>query len=257
MAKPLARLVLILGLIEVKKLGFGIITALSLSALNEASAADLATMPVKAPAMTAAVYNWTGGYVGLNGGWNWGSQDPLVLFGNRFDRTSMDLNGGMIGGTLGAQIQQGYVVLGLEGDLDWADIKGNYVVTPTVLGGPIAPGQTITLSVNSKISAYATARIRAGVALNNVLLYVTGGLATVKSTANGTSIAGAPCGTAGVFPNCGASEWRAGVVAGLGVEYGLTQNWSVKGEYLYTKVIGTGVSTDSLNTMRAGLNYRF
>jgi outer membrane immunogenic protein len=47
------------------------------------------------------------------------------------------------------------------------------------------------------------------------------------------------------------------VVIGLGLEYGFKPNWSVKGEYLYTKVIGTGLSTDSLNTLRAGINYRF
>lgn len=226
------------------------------TAAASANAADLPVKAAPAPVM-AQVYNWTGLYVGANGGWSWGNQDPLILFGNRFDRSSMSMNGGMVGGTVGAQIQQGYVVLGVEGDLDWANIKGNYVVTPTVLGGPILPNQTITLNVNSNINAFGTARLRAGAALNNFLLYVTGGVAVVRSSANGTSIAGVPCGTLGVFPNCSASAWRPGMVAGLGLEYGFTPNWSVKGEYLYTKVIGTGVSTDSLNTLRAGINYRF
>jgi len=134
---------------------------------------------------------------------------------------------------------------------------GNYVVTPTILGGPILPGQGITLNVNSNISAFGTARLRAGAAINNVLFYVTGGAAFVKSGANGTTIAGVACGTLGVFPNCSASAWRPGLVGGLGIEYGFTPNWSVKGEYLYTQVIGTGVSTDKLNTLRAGINYRF
>lgn len=240
-----------------KKATLGIAAALSFIGCGATVAADLPTAPLKAPAVSAAVYNWTGMYVGANGGWSWGNQDPLILFGNRFDRSSMSMSGGMVGGTVGAQIQQGYVVLGVEGDLDWANIKGNYVVTPTVLGGPIVQGQTITLNMNSNISAFGTARLRAGAALDNFLLYVTGGVAVVKSSANGTSIAGVPCGTLGVFPNCSASAWRPGVVAGLGLEYGFTPNWSVKGEYLYTKVIGTGVSTDSLNTLRAGINYRF
>ena len=87
--------------------------------------------PVRAP-----VYNWTGLYVGVNGGWGWGRQDPLNLISNRFDRASFDINGGMVGGTFGAQIQQGYVVLGLEGDLDWADITGSRVTTPTIAGVP-------------------------------------------------------------------------------------------------------------------------
>ena len=93
--------------------------------------------------------------------------------------------------------------------------------------------------------------------MNNSLFYVTGGAAFVKSSANGTSIAGVPCGTLGVLPNCAASAWRPGIAAGLGMEYGFTPNWSLKGEYLYTQVVGTGVSTDKLNTFRGGINYRF
>jgi len=239
-----------------KKFGLHLAAA-AISALccGATSAADLPQAQAYKAPVAATVYNWTGMYVGVNGGYGWGDQDPLVLFGNRFDRSSMSMSGGMIGGTIGAQIQQGYVVLGVEGDLDWANIKGNYVTTPTILGANIGPG--ITLNVNSNISAYGTARLRAGAAINNLLLYVTGGVALAKSTANGTSIAGVACGTLGVFPNCSASEWRPGVVAGLGFEYGFTPNWSVKGEYLYTKMIGTGASTDQLNIVRAGANYRF
>jgi len=48
----------------------------------------------------------------------------------------------------------------------------------------------------------------AGVAMNNRLFYATGGAAFIKSSANGTSIAGSPCGTAGVLTNCSASAWR-------------------------------------------------
>src|SRR5438309_1005181 len=80
-----------------------------------AGAADLATVPVKAP-VAATLYNWSGLYVGVNGGYGWGNQDPIVLFGNRLDRSSMNVSGGMFGATAGAQIQQGYVVLGFEGD---------------------------------------------------------------------------------------------------------------------------------------------
>lgn len=219
-----------------------------------AAAADLPVAPAyKAPAPVAAVYNWTGFYVGGNGGYGWGNQDPLVLFSNRFDRAGFDINGGMIGGTFGAQIQQGYVVLGLEGDLDWANIKGSSVVRPSILG----LGQGVTLNTSSSISALATVRARVGVAMNNVLIYATGGGAFVKSSASASSIAGVPCGTLGVLPDCSGSSWRPGITAGLGMEYGFTPNWSVKAEYLYTKVVGTGISTDQLNIVRGGVNYRF
>jgi outer membrane immunogenic protein len=221
-----------------------------------AIAADLPMQAYKSPPVVAQVYNWTGFYVGVNGGYGWGAQDPLTPFSNRFDRTSFNINGGMFGGTVGAQIQQGYVVLGLEGDLDWANIKGTGISTPTI-GGLVLPGQPITLNIASNISAVGTVRARVGVAMNNWLFYGTGGAAFVKSSANGTSIAGVACGTLGVFPNCSASSWRPGLAAGLGAEWGFAQNWSAKLEYLYIAVAGSGASTDHVNTIRTGINYRF
>lgn len=232
----------------------GIAIAASLMMGGYAAAADLPASPAyKAQAPVAAVYNWTGFYIGGNAGYGWGNQDPMVLFANRFDRTGFDISGGMIGGTLGAQIQQGYVVIGLEGDIDWANISGSSVVTPSILG----IGQGVTLNTSSNITALATARARVGIAMNNVLFYATGGGAFVKSTASASTIAGVPCGTVGVLPDCSGSSWRPGISAGLGVEYGFTPNWSVKAEYLYTKIVGTGVGTDELNVVRGGINYRF
>src|SRR5450631_2561947 len=224
-----------------------------LTTLLGAQAADLPQRAYAPAPVLAQVYNWTGLYVGVNGGWGWGQQDPLTPFSNRFDRTSFNINGGMFGGTIGAQIQQGYVVLGLEGDLDWANIKGNGISTPTIAG--IA--QPITLNIESKISAVGTARARVGVAMNNWLFYGTGGAAFVKSSANGSTIAGVPCGTFGVLTNCSASSWRPGLAAGLGAEWGFTQNWTAKLEYLYIATMGSGANTDHVNTVRAGINYRF
>jgi outer membrane immunogenic protein len=233
----------------------GATAAIVIATAASASAADLPTKAYMPTPVVAAVYNWTGFYVGANGGYGWGQQDPLTPFSNRFDRTSFNINGGMIGGTVGAQIQQGYVVLGLEGDLDWANIKGRGIATPTI--GGLGLLQPITLNVESKISAVATARARFGVAMNNWLLYGTGGAAFVKTSANGTSIAGVPCGTLGVMPSCSASSWRPGLAAGLGAEWGFTPNWSAKLEYLYILAMGSGVSTDHVNTVRGGINYRF
>src|SRR5450631_3763092 len=191
-----------------------------LTTLLGAQAADLPQRAYAPAPVLAQVYNWTGLYVGVNGGWGWGQQDPLTPFSNRFDRTSFNINGGMVGGTVGAQIQQGYVVLGLEGDLDWANIKGSGITTPTI-GGLILPGLPITLNMATNVSAVGTARLRAGVAMNNWLFYATGGAAFIKSSANGTSIAGVPCGTLGVLPNCSASSLRPGLAAGLGAEWPL------------------------------------
>lgn len=228
------------------------------AAISSASAfaADLPMQSYKSPPVVAQVYNWTGFYVGVNGGYGWGTQDPMTPLSNRFDRTSFNTSGGMFGGTIGAQIQQGYVVLGVEGDLDWANIKGSGITTPTI-GGLILPGLPITLNMATNVSAVGTARLRAGVAMNNWLFYATGGAAFIKSSANGTSIAGVPCGTLGVLPNCSASSLRPGLAAGLGAEWGFAQNWSAKVEYLYIESLGSGVSVDHLNTIRGGINYGF
>jgi outer membrane immunogenic protein len=226
--------------------------AMLLSPLCAAHAADL---PVKAPPapVQATIYNWTGLYVGVNGGGGWGRQDPLNLIANRFDRTDFDISGGMVGGTFGAQIQQGVIVLGLETDIDWANIKGSGVTVPTIAGVPIGT----TLDVTSKIEAVATARIRAGVALDKWLIYSTGGAAFIKETANGTMIAGFPCGTAGVLTGCSESHWRPGLAVGGGAEWAFASNWSAKAEYLYIAAAGTGASVDHVNVVRGGINYKF
>src|SRR4051812_23336847 len=98
------------------------------SIVERGNAADLATRPAYAPAPIMSpvpVYNWTGIYVGLNGGYGWGTQDPLNIITNRFDNSSLDMNGGVFGGTVGAQIQSGHVVFGVEADLDWANLRGS------------------------------------------------------------------------------------------------------------------------------------
>jgi outer membrane immunogenic protein len=165
----------------------------------------------------------------VNGGWGWGQQDPLNLIASRFDRDSFNINGGMIGGTFGAQIQQGAIVLGFETDLDWADISGSRTTIPAIAGIPIGG----VFNFNTKWEALGTARARAGVALNNWLIYATGGAAFVKETASGTTLSGVPCGTLGIIPSCAESHWRPGLAVGAGAEWAFASNWTAKAEYLY------------------------
>ena len=217
-----------------------------------ASAADLAAKAPPVPPMVA-IYDWTGFYLGINGGYGWGQQDPLAVLSNRFDRSSFNMTGGVFGGTVGAQIQKGHVVLGVEGDIDWANISGSGITTPLIAGGAVP----ITLNIANKTDAVATARMRFGGAFDNLLVYGTAGAAFLHETAAGTSVAGVACGTLGVLPNCTGSIWRPGLAAGLGAEYAFSQNWTVKGEYLYVVGVGTGVSKDQLNLLRVGVNLKF
>ncbi len=100
-----------------------------------AQAADLPMPPAyQTPPVVVPVYNWTGFYVGVNGGYGWGNQDPFNLLTNRFDQFSVPFSGGMFGGTFGGQIQSGRVVMGIEADIDWANINGSATVIPTIGG---------------------------------------------------------------------------------------------------------------------------
>lgn len=223
--------------------------ALLVTALS-AQAADLPSRPAprEPAAVQLPVYNWTGIYIGINGGYGWGRQDPLSFFTDQYDKVNSDIGGWLVGGTFGAQIQSGHVVLGVEGDIDWANIKGTATITPTILGAP-AP---FTARLATEITSISTVRVRVGYAADNWLLYGSGGLAVASGRTN-ASIAGVACGTVGNLP-CAGDSTRIGVAAGGGIEYGFTPNWSAKLEYMW---MGAMLNDANLHTVRGGLNFRF
>jgi outer membrane immunogenic protein len=185
-------------------------------------------MPTKAVPYVATAYNWTGFYLGINGGGAFGGGTG---FGAR-------ASGGLVGGTAGYNWQAGQAVFGLETDLDWTNIKGTG--TSVIAGTP----------VETKNSYLGTVRGRVGYAWDRVLAYVTGGLAygDVKSNAAFGS----------------ASQTKAGYALGGGLEFAVAGPWTAKVEYLYVD-LGNGPSLPitgessrfKTNIVRAGLNYRF
>lgn len=216
----------------------GFATAM-LFAASTAKAADLSVAPLyKAPpAEVTQIYNWTGFYIGLNGGGGWGHSYWDA------NATGMHLSGGLVGGTAGYNWQAGNAVFGLEGDVDWADLSGSR----TTLGCPAG------CSTND--SWLGTVRGRVGYAFGSVLPYVTGGLAV------GDIQAATPG-----FP--GATDTNAGWTVGGGIEVALPGNWSAKAEYLHVDLgrfnCGTNCGaapTDNVSmrddVVRAGINYRF
>ena len=222
---------------------------LVLAAAPVAQAADLG--PAKAPPPAPLpVYNWTGIYLGVNGGGAWGRQDPLDIITNRFDEFTISYSGGLFGGTVGAQIQVAHVLLGFEADLDWANITGRATFTPAIFGLP----QPFVLAARTKMDWFATARARLGYAQDNWLFYVTGGAAVIEAKTELATVAGLVCNTVGVIA-CDGSDKRVGAAAGAGLEYGFTPNWSAKVEYLYVSAFRLDVS--HVNVVRAGINYRF
>jgi outer membrane immunogenic protein len=220
-------------------------TAITIAAASlPAAAADISRPPLT---MAAPIYNWTGIYVGINGGGGWGRQDPLNIITDRFDSHSFDISGGLFGGTIGAQVQVSNVVLGFESDIDWADISGSGTTTPSVLGTPL----DATINTSTKLDWIATARARAGLAQGNLLYYATGGLA-LEEAKSSVTVNGFACGTEGLF--CTGSGRKAGAALGAGVEWGISPVLSAKLEYLF--IAAASVDISKVNTIRAGLNYR-
>jgi outer membrane immunogenic protein len=223
----------------IKTIAAGCFAVAALVVAQSATAADLSVAPLyKAPPPAMApAYNWSGFYLGINGGGGWGhsSWDTSA--------TRINTSGGLVGGTAGYNWQLGNAVLGIEGDIDWANLKGTNTSTLCPLG------------CSTSDTWLSTVRGRAGYAFGNVLPYVTGGLAVGDIRAATPGFAGA-------------SNTSAGWTAGAGLEVGLTGNWSAKAEYLYVDLgkfnCGTacnGLPTDNVsmhdNVVRAGVNYRF
>jgi outer membrane immunogenic protein len=218
-----------------------------------AQAADLPMAPAYQPApVVVPVYNWTGIYIGVNGGWGGGQQEPFNIFTDRFDAFNAPLSGWMFGGTAGAQIQSGHVVLGFEADIDWANITGSATVVPTIGGVPIAAG---TASLTSNITSVSTGRMRVGYALDNWMLYATAGLALLGSNANVSTLGGVACNIAVLGAVCSGTDYRLGGTAGAGIEWGFTPSMSAKVEYLY--ITAASFELSHINVVRAGLNFRF
>jgi outer membrane immunogenic protein len=201
------------------------LTGIAIAATLLGTPAFAADMAVKAPPPPPppAVTTWTGFYLGVNGGWSGGtSQDSWAFLGVN-PGPKFNQNGGLAGVTYGHNWQFGRGVLGFEGDFDLADINGSYT-NPMFCG---------TASCFTRLKNFSTDRVRVGVDLNGWLPYVTGGLGFGQVNA-GQSPCAVVAGGGLVAPQSSCNEtWRAGWVAGAGVEKMIAPHWSAKIEYLH------------------------
>ncbi len=200
-----------------------------------AHGADL-PQPYKAPAYIAPAFSWSGFYVGANAGYMWGNSKWSGGAGN----FEIAPKGWLAGGTLGYNFQTGNWVWGIEGDIDYANLKGT---------SDVCSGCTF------KDTWLGTARGRLGYAFDRWLPFVTGG------GAFGNAYVATPGGSV--------SRTKTGWTVGAGVEYAFLEHWSAKLEYLYvdlgsqtcdytTCAIPSNATVDfTSNIVRAGVNYRF
>jgi outer membrane immunogenic protein len=228
---------------------------IALGAGAPAVAADLAARPyTKAPAMIAAVYDWSGFYIGANGGWgsshsNWNSTAPFLVGAEG----SHDATGGTVGGQVGYRWQAGSFVFGLEAQGNWADFKGSNTRT-------LFPSFVNT----AKVEAFGLFTGQVGYAFNNALLYVKGGAAVTSNRYRINTVAGALSATTNDDTNWGGT-------IGVGLEYGFAPNWSVGLEYdhlflqdqtsNFTTPAGVAFGRDNVrqdvDLVTARLNYKF
>jgi outer membrane immunogenic protein len=188
-----------------------------------AFAADLAARPyTKAPAMVAAIYDWSGFYVGFNGGGGWSHTcwtNTATLGGPTVPSVSEgchDASGGMVGGQAGYRWQSANLVFGVEGQGDWADLQGSNLsaASASVFG--------FGVTNQTKIDAIGLITGQVGYAWNNVLWYVKGGAAVTHSKFTGIAPG---------FTLDSTDQARWGGAVGTGVEVGFSPDWSVGVEY--------------------------
>jgi outer membrane immunogenic protein len=204
-----------------------------------AQAADMPRPQYKAPAyIDQPTFSWTGFYLGFNGGYGWGNSDWTTTTGN----FQVAPKGWMAGGTAGYNYQFSSFVLGVEGDIDYMQLKGT-------------ADSAICAGCLFKDTWLGTFRGRAGLAIDRWLPYVTGGAAYGNAYVQG--------------PGGSATGTKQGWTAGAGVEWAFAPAWSAKVEYLYVDLGSTtcaqaacGFVTDvsvhpKANLARMGVNYHF
>jgi outer membrane immunogenic protein len=231
------------------KLLFTAVAAVGSLAAAQSLAADLpraAPAPYRAPlAAPVPVFSWTGFYVGGNVGYGFARANADVTVGGVTTRVdSENLRGAVGGGQAGFNWQTGPLVLGIEGDLQWSGQKAVFT-----LGG---------ITQTDRINTFGTVRARAGVAVDRVLVYGTGGWAYGTWRTDLT------------VPGVGTGNYsisRSAWAAGAGAEVAFTDHLTAKLEYLY---LDTGRINDATtlpgvtftnrlkdNVVRVGVNYLF
>jgi outer membrane immunogenic protein len=241
----------------------------------QAKAADIA-----AP----AAFDWMGPYIGLQAGYAWANLDGslsvpegsniITVFGDMAeDAGDIDTKGdGLAGGlTLGWNYQGDNLVIGIEGDVSFLDVD------ETGEGEVADLGLVVRASDKLEADVLATLRLRVGLALDQTLLYVTGGGACtdakIKRDVDWDFGDGCPPGDGGL-ERChfGDADFDWGWTIGAGIEHAVGSNWSVKAEYLYVDFGNRDFTSANvivpdqpfkhsfdldMHIVRAGLNYRF
>jgi outer membrane immunogenic protein len=207
---------------------------LALVAATSANAADAVVEEV--PIAEVPIFTWTGGYIGIQGGYVWSEGNV----NNGVDFLSDEFNGGMLGGYAGYNWQSGAFVFGGEADI-------NAVWNEETLAFP-------GVDVDVGTDYLASIRARVGYAMDRTLIFATGGVAFTQISAEADLGGGLRLDTDQNF---------TGWTVGAGVEHAFTDNWVGRLEYRYydfgnETIDDFGGDADlTSNTITIGASYKF
>jgi len=206
--------------------------------------------PLQPPASyhsATAPINWSGYYVGVNGGYAFGTSNWSAAAGSI---GAFNTSGLLVGGTLGYNFQVGAFVFGAEGDGGWSGLDGNS-------SNAYCSAVTMGATCETKSTWLTTARLRMGYAFDRVLFYGTGGVAAGDIQAGLSP------------PSTFDGAVSVGWTAGAGVEFAFAESWTAKVEYLYVDLGSISCTSANCgfavpftvplteNIVRGGINFRF
>lgn len=228
-----------------RSMSIAVVAAVAALAASPALSSDLLSPMTHA----AEGYDWSGFYVGIvAGGGQFSStttEHGNSIYGGGASQSEI---GGTVGGTVGFNIQNGAAVFGVEGDLSWSSF-GFETTYPDLVN-----------ENNSSWDWLATVRARAGLAVDNALIYATAGVAAVSTD----YFYGRNDLLTGMYAESSGTE--LGFTAGVGAEYAFSDDLSVKAEYLFVSPTSTTATTDfselvdfssSAHIARVGVNLHF
>jgi outer membrane immunogenic protein len=257
-----------------------------------AGATGLALLAGPAPAQpSSGPDDWSGAYVGLNGGWNDTQSHSASSTVTTNQLTGVSAGGGAVtvppttsvfpgrgysnsswagGGQVGFNKQMGQVVVGLEGDMDAVGGRAHSVSSNTLPATGLTSGSAVTVDRFTEPNWTSTVRGRLGWATGPVLLYGTGGLAIADvrqsarygyaPTVTGAVTAANPGATFGPFSNTSSDDRTlTGWTVGAGAEFALNRSVSIGAEYRHADFgganynLGANAANSSWESARLGL----
>jgi outer membrane immunogenic protein len=190
-------------------------TALMVMA-GESFGADLRSPITKAPTAVPPAFDWSGFYIGVQGGWQ-GSRIGLSSPPDGTLSYEPHHNSGAVGGFGGMQSQFGQIVLGVEGGY-LAGFGQASLETPSI--SIFTPGGTGT--AQAKLRDIWSVGGRIGWAAGNLMPYLTGGFANGSFQFDAQD----------VFKHTEQARANtSGGYLGGGIDWAVTTNWIVGVEY--------------------------